>query len=161
MDLSNLTALVALIAALSVASERLVEILKGVIPWLNGKHADPVREKIRVVLVHVLTVAVAMLTAALTLPAIRAVITTQSPDVLLVMAFGMLASGGSSFWNSILGWTLELKKIRQSQAEFEVQRARLATRIADAPAAQLMTEQSLQEAAASMLGAGVTVGAVR
>jgi hypothetical protein len=41
MDASKLYAVVSLLVGLSVASERLVEIVKGLVPWLNQARDDP------------------------------------------------------------------------------------------------------------------------
>jgi hypothetical protein len=44
MDLTRLTTIVSLLVALSVASERLVEIIKGLVPFLNQQNVDPKKE---------------------------------------------------------------------------------------------------------------------
>ncbi len=40
MNIENISTLVALLVALSVASERLVDIIKGVVPFLNRENLD-------------------------------------------------------------------------------------------------------------------------
>ena len=44
MDIHYLSTIVALLVALSVASERLVEIIKGIVPFLNHEQPDEKKE---------------------------------------------------------------------------------------------------------------------
>jgi hypothetical protein len=100
MDLNSISSIIALLAALSVASERLVEIFKGVWPWLNTEKVDKDQEGRRQAALHVSAVVAGILTTALasTTPTVKAVI-TDKPSAWIVI--GLLASGGSGFWNAI------------------------------------------------------------
>jgi hypothetical protein len=116
MDLNNVSSIVALLAALSVASERLVEIIKGFIPPLNKENPDPAAEGRRQAMLHVLAVIAGIATAWLASQtgAIKSVI----PDTPLAwIVVGLLASGGSGFWNSIQGYVNKAKDVKKAEAE--------------------------------------------
>jgi hypothetical protein len=116
MDLTNISSIVALLAALSVASERLVEIIKGFIPPLNKENPDPKGEGRRQAMLHILAVVAGIVTAwlASTTPAVKSVF----PDTPLAwIVVGLLASGGSGFWNSIQGYVNKAKDVKTAEAE--------------------------------------------
>jgi hypothetical protein len=118
--LNLLYALVTLLVALSLASERLVEIIKGMVPFLNTENPDAQKERLRRLVLHLLAVAAGMLTAYLAkpvisdAPAFKEVIGNSGLGQ--VWALGLLASGGSSFWNSILSYLLKVKNIKEAEA---------------------------------------------
>jgi hypothetical protein len=108
MGLTELTALVSLIAALSIASERLVEIIKGLVPSLDLQKKDLKEEGRRRALLQILAVASGIVTALLA----RDYVPTQLSDPSKgwsILGLGLLASGGSGFWNSILTYLLKVK----------------------------------------------------
>ena len=112
-NLDDLTKLLALLVAVSVAAERLVEILKTFIfKNLSKVLTDPDQEARRQVKVQVLALVASLLTALL----LRTV-GTLAMSWGATLALGFLASGGSSLWNSLLGWAKGLKDIRQTQGE--------------------------------------------
>ena len=115
MDTTQLTAVVGLLIALSVASERLVEIVKGVIPPLNGKSAVPWKENVRRTVLQLLAVGAGIGTAYLARPTIPQEVLSSTSDSAII-ALGLLASGGSGFWNSVLTYVLRLKDIKEVQA---------------------------------------------
>ena len=117
MDLNNLSAIVAVIVALSIASERLVEIIKGLLPFLNKENTtDPTKEGWRRAALHVLAVAAGIVTAWLAQPIIPTKAGALSSD-LSFLPLGLLASGGSGFWNSILTYFLKIKDIKELEVE--------------------------------------------
>jgi hypothetical protein len=116
MDLNNVSSVVALLAALSVASERLVEIIKGFIPPLSKENPDPAAEGRRQAMLHLLAVIAGIVTAWLagSTGAIKSVV----PDTPLAwIVVGLLASGGSGFWNSIQGYVNKAKDAKKAEAE--------------------------------------------
>lgn len=115
MDTTRLAAVVGLLIALSVASERLVEIVKGVIPPLNGKSAVPWKENVRRTVLQLLAVGAGIGTAYLARPTIPQEVLSSTSDSAII-ALGLLASGGSGFWNSVLTYVLRLKDIKEVQA---------------------------------------------
>lgn len=104
-----------------MASERLVEIVKGVIPWLTReKLKDSWRECWRRAILHILAVGAGILTAYLSSDVIRQTIDgaeklTWGPGCYVVVGF--LISGGSGLWNSILTYLLKVKDLKSAEVE--------------------------------------------
>jgi hypothetical protein len=134
MDATQLASIVGLLVALSVASERLVEIVKGAIHFLDNEQTDADRERIRRVALQVLGVAAGIVTAFLARPAIPTALPVT--DNASILALGLLASGGSGLWNSVLTYALEAKNIQESMAK-EAQRKAQPDKAADAEIAEL------------------------
>ena len=109
-----LTEIVALLAALSMASERLVEIIKGLIPSLNQENPNPKKEGWRKAAIQFLAVGAGILTAILAYPALDTVF--KEPGAGTILALGLLASGGSGFWNGILTYLKNVKDIKKGEA---------------------------------------------
>ncbi|HZS17310.1 MAG TPA: hypothetical protein VFA51_05190 [Candidatus Udaeobacter sp.] len=128
MDPTKLTTVISLLVALSIASERLVDIIKGVIPWLNQPRVRPADEGWRKAALQVLAVFAGITTAWLSSAAIPKGVGIPD-DWTGTLALGLLASGGSGFWNSILTYVTKAKDVKAAEAEtkqIEV-RARRAT----------------------------------
>ncbi len=119
--MENLSIIVALLVALSVASERLVEIIKGLIPSLDKENTDPIKEGRRKSCLQLLAVIAGIVTTLLASPAIEGVI--PNLDWISIIALGLLASGGSGFWNSVTTYVNKAKDIKKSQAQQEKQNA--------------------------------------
>jgi hypothetical protein len=114
MTTVDLTATVTLILALSVASERLVEIVKGAVPWLDKEWEK--HESFRRVLLHVLAVIAGVVTAALSAPYLPQTLTGPASGGVSLLGLGLLASGGSGFWNSVLAYMSSLKNLKKAEA---------------------------------------------
>jgi len=115
MTIDKLTSLASLILALSIASERLVEIIKGYIPLLSTPGATKESEGRRRATLQLMAVAAGIITAWLS----RAYIPKELSDAMDGRAFlglGLLASGGSGLWNSVLSYLLKVKDIKGAQA---------------------------------------------
>jgi hypothetical protein len=117
MDINQISTFVGLLVTLSVASERVVEIIKGLVPFLNEKSSDATVEGRRRTLLQALAVAAGIGTALLSQTAIQAAIPNSSMGVGEVVALGLLASGGSGFWNSVLTYINKVKDIKARDAE--------------------------------------------
>jgi hypothetical protein len=115
MDTTGLTAIVGLLVALSVASERLVEIIKGFIPPLTGKSTVQWQEGVRRASNQLIAVGAGILTAYLASPAIPEEVFPATRGA-TVIALGLLASGGSGFWNAVLSYVLQVKDIKEAAA---------------------------------------------
>src|SRR4051794_23130781 len=117
MDINKLYGVVALIAALSMASERLVEIVKGLVPWLSlEKKDDPVAEGRRRAALQLLAVGAGIITALLAQTAVQDLlpIVVEKPGV--YVALGFAVSGGSGFWNALLVYLTKVKEIKVVEA---------------------------------------------
>ena len=133
MASDTISALVAMLLAVSLAAERVVTIVKTFAPKLlgtarvkaDGKSEDPVKDRPRRLVVQLIAFAGAWLTAALLAASTDAARTfdfvgeiqfadNQGLPVLLV---ALLASGGSAFWNNILGYTKAVKDIRLKESK--------------------------------------------
>lgn len=115
---------VAYLAALSLVSERLVEIVRGFTgigvqkdpPAGAEKGPSPKDEAKRVAHIGLFEIGAGIVTAAL------ANLIHVLPDGIgltglqNVIIFGVLAGAGSSFWNNILAWVIQMKNLRKVQA---------------------------------------------
>jgi hypothetical protein len=144
MDTTKLAAIVTLLVTLSLASERLVEIIKGFFPKLTGTLDDPQKEAWRKSKISILAVFCGILTAFLASPLLAGIFKDLFKDsscellvgwfaslgnntncgfdlntngFLIVLALGLLASAGSPLWNSVLGYLLKVKDIKTIDAE--------------------------------------------
>ena len=119
MNIENLSTIVALLVALSVAAERLVEIIKGLVPWLENKKDNEYTEGRRKSALQGLAVFAGIGTALLAWPVIKDIVPGFLDSITGVLALGFLASGGSGFWNSIATYVKDVKDIKKFQAERE------------------------------------------
>jgi hypothetical protein len=117
MSLQMLQTIVLVLLALSVATERLVDITKGALGFLNKW--DPVtnpdglkKERYRRAAVQLLAVGWGVVITWGVSPAIpKEVLNLLSPlgNTWTIVTLGVLASGGSSFWNGVLS---NLEKVK-------------------------------------------------
>lgn len=115
MDLNNASSIVGILIALSVASERLVEITKGYMPSLSQARDDPAAEGRRKATVQFIAVAAGIITTFLVAPALPE--NTIPDNWLSKLAIGLIASGGSGFWNSIQGYVAQAKEVKKAQVQ--------------------------------------------
>jgi len=151
MDTSKLVTIVSLLITLSIASERLSEIVKGLIPLLNQENPDPDKEGWRRAAIQILAVASGIVTTIIARPIITEMfkglfgndtnldLSFPSPAI---FALGLLASGGSAFWNSILEYFLQIKDLR----EIKVERAKNQKKIEVAKAELEMEKVKIRKA---------------
>ena len=113
-----LETVIGLLAALSIASERLVEIIKGVVPYLNTAKPDPKAEGIRKTILQCLAVVAGIGTT------LCARVTGSIPDGSLppgwntpvgIFTVGLLVSGGSGLWNAILSYVFQVKELKKNE----------------------------------------------
>jgi hypothetical protein len=121
--LEQVMPMVALLVTLSVASERLVEIVKGFLPFLGEEiTTDAKKERARKATLQVLAVGAGIITALLAKPALGEAVPPGLQGSSGILALGLLASGGSGFWNAILSYMLQVKEIKKSIAKQEKER---------------------------------------
>ena len=115
--MNNLTNLLTVMVAISMAVERVVEILKGIVPPLAKTWAGD-KEYFRFVILHIL--------AAVTGAGIAFGAHTQIASQVQVLSFqdypwlgyaviGLMSSGGSAMWNHALD-IVQAMKIKQASA---------------------------------------------
>jgi hypothetical protein len=114
--MENLSTIVAVIVALSVASERLVEIIKSFSEWLNTKQKDDFAEGKRTAAIQAIAVGASIVTAFACWPLLTKFVPVTYSSIPVVLALGLLASGGSGFWNSIQTYVLGLKDVQAATA---------------------------------------------
>jgi hypothetical protein len=125
MNLSALTSFTTLMMAISIAVERMVEVLKGWFPnsRLFKPNTNSTTEAHRCAWIHVLSGACGFVVAAVGNVDIFHVLGVSGPkalighpvyDVLSWSITGILASGGSAFWNHALD-LIKATKVQQEQ----------------------------------------------
>ena len=118
--MEKLTLLVTVVLALSVASERLVEIIKGLFKTLDQKNPDPRLEGYRRSALQAMAVVSAMLTAFLASDYIPQELGNAiGSKTWTVIGLGLLASGGSGFWNAILTYVGKVKDAKTTEADIK------------------------------------------
>ncbi len=117
---------VAYLAALSMAAERLVAIIRG-LPWFAfaKNPAAPAETKQavqdeaqRAAKVNTLAVIAGIITAALAFEIGVLPVAKTWPEVVI---FGVLAGAGSGFWNAVLSYIIQLKNAVPSKAQVVVE----------------------------------------
>ncbi|TGE20558.1 hypothetical protein E5K00_21425 [Hymenobacter aquaticus] len=117
--LTNLSNILVVLIALSVAAERLVEIIKGIIPGLDQENSDVTKERWRKILLQVLAAGAGIVTAILAFPALAETLKLEddwNDNFGVLFLLGLLASGGSGFWTSIQGYVNKVKEIKKVEA---------------------------------------------
>jgi hypothetical protein len=116
IDVNNLSAVITVIIALAVATERLVEIIKGMVPWLDQEKLEARIEARRRAALQLLAAAGGILVTLLAWPVVRSLVPSTN-QYSTIVALGLLASGGSGFWNAILSYVWNLKTLKSAEVE--------------------------------------------
>jgi hypothetical protein len=118
--LSQLASLLTVLITLSVATERLVAILQNLNKFLRTEQTTEAQEGSRRAALQALAVVAGIITACLAKEALPTIAllglkgaATSWPVLGLL---GLLASGGSGFWTSILGYVNGLKETQKNIA---------------------------------------------
>lgn len=114
--MEEVAAIVGAVVALSIASERLVEIVKGFIPALNTAGDNPDKEARRRSYLQIFAVLSGVITAFASKNLVPELVTREAGDW-GILTLGLLASGGSGFWNSILTYVTNAKDIKRAEAD--------------------------------------------
>lgn len=105
---------VELILAISAASERLVALVKGRIEWLDkATPTNEDHERNRVWVLRLMAVISGILTAAIASYFIVETPHNGARFWMEAIGVGILAGGGSDFWNSVLGYLNSVKDIKK------------------------------------------------
>jgi hypothetical protein len=114
--MDKLTTLVSFLAALSVATERITEIIKGLpllSKWLAIERKDQVAEELRKVSVQFIAVLAGTLVTYLARDQLTQQFGTTELHWYAYWVFGAMASGGSGVWNSLLDIIREVNRQKQ------------------------------------------------
>jgi hypothetical protein len=133
--MGRLYTVVGVILALSISSERLVEIIRAWFPSLNVKAPDDdkpetlIAEAKRRAGLHLLSLFAGVLTSLLATYSLSQIVPiprTGAGEIDLAMytveilGLGLLASGGSGFWNTILGYLIQVREMKVREAPRKV-----------------------------------------
>jgi hypothetical protein len=105
----TLTDYITLLIPLSIATERVVDIIKNIIPWLRIVKKDSYHESWRMAFLQVIAIVVGSIIARWA----SGILTNMPSNYILL---GILASGGSGFWTSIQGYVSNIKEIKKADA---------------------------------------------
>jgi hypothetical protein len=119
MDITNV---IALLGAMSLSVERVVEIIKNMVPFLSKEQEDHKKESYRLAALHLIAAIAGTIIAFVAQeqiqPLLSNIFRTQGvigiPGCVIV---GLLASGGSGFWNQCLSIVGEVKKAKELQTQ--------------------------------------------
>lgn len=117
MELQELIGVVTLLVAMSTASERLVEIIKKSWAFLDERRNGADAERRRQFLLNLLAVVCGTITVALvnTIEVGNGNPFGRELEARAILAWGVLTSAGSVFWNTILSYLISLKNIKKKQ----------------------------------------------
>jgi hypothetical protein len=114
---SEFEAIIGLVLVVSIASERLVEIIKGYFPWLNEAKLSLISEGRRKAALQMLAVGAGVATAFLAEPILATSLAGIDNHGMAILSVGLLASGGSAFWNAILSYLLQVKDLKKQEVK--------------------------------------------
>ena len=115
--MNSLTTLFAFLATLSLATERITEVVKG-LPILSGwlaveKAPGSSAEALRKACVQVLAIAIGSLLTAMTQDQLSTATGLHATGFWAFLLFGAMASGGSGLWNSALDIVRDVNRQKQ------------------------------------------------
>ncbi len=115
----DITSIIAVLGAMSLSVERVVEIIKNMWPWLAKAQPDERKENYRKAFLYFLAALVGTVIAYVSQeqlqPLLANIFKTQgSIGIPGCIILGLLASGGSGFWNQSLSIVEEIKKTKKA-----------------------------------------------
>jgi hypothetical protein len=117
--MEHLTSMLAFLAALSVATERITEMIKGLSGFLTGDGdkpnvlPNPKLERRRKLAIQFLAVLIGSLLSWLTYGQLQKTLGLEGVTPAVCVLFGAMASGGSGLWNSALDIVREVNRQKQ------------------------------------------------
>jgi len=117
MDVTNI---IALLGAMSLSVERVVEIIKNMVSFLAKDNSDPRKENYRTAALHAIAALVGAVIAYVAQEQIQPLLSHIFPEPGVIgipgcIIIGFLSSGGSGFWNQCLSIVGEVKKTKELQ----------------------------------------------
>ncbi len=117
----DITSIIALLGVMSLSVERVVEMVKGMIPFLAEKHDDKKKERWRRVTLHFVAAlagtAIALVSQNQIQPLLETIFKGPGIGIPGCIMLGLLASGGSGFWNQTLSIVEEIKQNKKIQVQ--------------------------------------------
>lgn len=127
------TEVISIILAVSLASERLIELLKTLIPWLATQKSktdenteELISEKFRRIIIQLISLFCGFITAYFLAQNdnqseydFTYIYGTGEDDKINIIVLGILSSAGSVFWTQILGYTKALKDVKKQEAQID------------------------------------------
>lgn len=121
--MATLSALLSVIIAVSLASERVIELLKKWFPNVGKARPDATQESRRQGMIQLLSAVMGTIIAWLSHNQLAAMLPESLGHYMgwpTYIAIGLMSSGGSGFWNSILDVIRAIKIDREAKAELQV-----------------------------------------
>ena len=118
----DITSIIALLGAMSLSVERVVEMVKSMVPFLAAQQTDVTKERYRRGMLHLLSAFVGAVIAYVARGQIQSLFPTifKTPGEISMAGYliiGLLTSGGSGFWNQSLGIVEEIRKAKKLQVK--------------------------------------------
>ena len=122
MGTVDITSIIALLGAMSLSVERVVEIIKSMIPFLAHPQQDANQERWRRFFLYLLSTTVGTLIAYIAQEQIKPLLSGifQTPSVIGLpgcIILGLLTSGSSGFWNQSLSIVEEIRKAKKLEVK--------------------------------------------
>ncbi len=113
--LDKLTSILGFLGALSLATERITETIKGLLPgWLALEKASGSKgEELRKAGIHIAAIGIGTALAWATKDQLSSLLGLHYAGFWAYLVFGAMASGGSGLWNSALDIVREINKQKQ------------------------------------------------
>ena len=116
MDLTTVATGLGALAALSVATERITETIKGLpvlSTWLAVEQPSKSAEEFRKATLHILAMGIGTILAGLTHNQLHLPTAGSHSPYWVYLLFGAMAGGGAGLWNSVLDMVREANKQKQ------------------------------------------------
>jgi uncharacterized membrane protein (Fun14 family) len=117
LDIGNVTTVVGYIAGLSVANERVTEVIKGIPVISKFLVAKPgnsgSREEVRKAIIHVVAIVIGSYLTYLSYGQIKGAVGGGDPSLGVYLLFGAMSAGGSGIWNSVLDIVRQVNQQKQ------------------------------------------------
>ncbi|MCL5422846.1 MAG: hypothetical protein M1461_10320 [Nitrospirae bacterium] len=118
----DITSIIAVLGAMSLSVERVVEIIKNMVPFLAETQTDMNKERYRRIALHSLSViagtTVAFVAEGQIQPLLSTIFVVKGEiGIGGCIILGLLSSGGSGFWNQSLSIVEEIKKAKKLQVQ--------------------------------------------
>ena len=112
--MDKITALLAFLATLSLATERITEMVKGLFSkFLAKEQSDETKEGRRQAAIHFIAIAVGTGLSLTVKGQIATIAGLSAANFWVCLMFGAMASGGSGLWNSLLDIAREVNKQKE------------------------------------------------